>query len=318
MPTTDKVKVLYIGGQGRSGSTLVGRLMGEIPGCVHGGEVERVWQRGFIENRLCECGKPFNECPFWHEVFDLGWGGMDKVDAEGLFQTKRSLERLRQGPQLLSPFKSGAQKAALEGYTKALGTLYRSIRDVSGTRVVVDGSKTPTYGYVLGLVPELDLHLLHLVRDSRAVAYSNQRRKKNPAIHWEESHFEKVSPARVSLVWSYVNLLMQAQSAGSKHFLFMRYEDFARDPQSAVTRLWSLMDEPMPNLDFLKQSPMMLSVQHTVAGNPDRFNPEVRVRPDTEWRKKMEPKQRALVTAMTLPLLLQYGYAPTLSETKTA
>ncbi len=304
---TDRVKVLYIGSQNRSGSTILGRLLGEIPGCVHVGELENIWLRGFQENRLCGCGKPFNECPFWQEVFDLGWGGMDKVDFKRILALKSGLERLRLAPRLYAPVKSAADKAALDEYTPILATLYRAIRDVSGARVVVDGSKHPTYSYVLGQTAGVDLRLLHLVRDSRAVAHSYQRKKKNPAVHWKEAHFQTVSPWRAAVQWNVVNSLLRVHHAGTR-YLFMRYEDVARDPQSAIARLWSLLDEPAPNLDFLAQSPMHLGVNHTVAGNPDRFNPEVRVRPDTEWREKMNPKQRAIVTALTFPMLLQYGY----------
>ena len=40
---TDKIKVLYIAGNGRSGSTLLGVLLGQIPGFFNVGEVRRVW-----------------------------------------------------------------------------------------------------------------------------------------------------------------------------------------------------------------------------------------------------------------------------------
>ncbi len=160
---------------------------------------------------------------------------------------------------------------------------------------------------MLGRVPGLDLRLLHLVRDSRAVAYSHQKKKPNPAVQTEANYLETVSPARVSATWSGTNYALQMRHP-SKHYLFMRYEDLTRDPEGAVTRLWSLMDEPAPDLSFLRQSPMYLRQSHTVAGNPDRFNPEVKVRVDTRWRKEMDAKQRKLVTALTLPLLAQYGY----------
>jgi hypothetical protein len=50
-------------------------------------------------------------------------------------------------------------------------------------------------------------------------------------------------------------------------------------------------------------------VSHTVSGNPNRFETgAVELRPDREWISKMSPRNKALVTALTLPLLKHYGY----------
>ena len=78
-PTT--ARVLYIGGWGRSGSTLAERLLGEMPEIVGAGEVTHLWQRGLIDNELCACGTPFRDCPFWTAVGDRAFGGWDTVDA---------------------------------------------------------------------------------------------------------------------------------------------------------------------------------------------------------------------------------------------
>ena len=42
-------------------------LLGEVEGATALGEVSYLWERGFLENRLCGCGKPFNECSFWRK-----------------------------------------------------------------------------------------------------------------------------------------------------------------------------------------------------------------------------------------------------------
>lgn len=88
----------------------------------------------------------------------------------------------------------------------------------------------------------------------------------------------------------------------------MRYEDAVADPEAALRRLWALVDEPAPALDFLGAGAMRLRTNHTVAGNPDWFRAEVRIRPDDGWRRRMPPRDRRLVTALNFPLLLRYGY----------
>src|SRR5438105_15565281 len=65
-PTT----VLFIGGEGRSGSTLLDRMLGQLPGFFSTGELREVWNRGLIENLDCGCGLSFRSCSFWTAVGD--------------------------------------------------------------------------------------------------------------------------------------------------------------------------------------------------------------------------------------------------------
>lgn len=305
----DLVKVLYIGGQGRSGSTLLGRLLGEVPGFVNVGELRMIWL-AMSENRLCGCGTPIQECEFWTRVAQHGFGGWSGINALTVLQTKRAMERLRSAPRLLSPLKSRAQSAMLTKYGCILETLYAAIRTVSGSHVIVDGSKTPMYAYTLQGVDTLDLRLVHLVRDSRAVAYSWQRKKLNPGIHWKESYFQPVAPARVAMEWAAKNLLTDILTPRRVPSMFLRYEEAVLDPPATIERLAQFMGEAIgPGaLDFLLESPISLGAHHTVTGNPDRFKSTLTIRPDAEWRDRMNRGQLALVTLLTYPLLARYGY----------
>ena len=306
---TDEIKVLYLAGAGRSGSTLLGRLFGEPAQAVHVGELVYLWRRGLLENHLCGCGVPFLECPFWSEVFARGFGGFGGVDPQDILETKRQLERTRNLPRQFFPWKMPVQRRRLEEYRQVLTTLYRAIAETSGARVIVDGSKSEAYGYLLETVPGLDLRALHLVRDSRAVAYSLQRRKPDPARPGHSGTLPTTTPARAALLWNASNLLLTLKTPGRRH-AFLRYEDFVADPPAAVTRLWALMEEPLPALDFLGKRTLRLRTNHTVAGNPDRFRADVTIWPDIEWREKLPARDKLLVTALTLPLLRRYGYLP--------
>ena len=72
------VPVLFIAGFGRSGSTLLDRLLGSTPGVHSGGELAAIWTHGLVDDRLCSCGAPFSGCPFWRAVgrfLRLPWWG---------------------------------------------------------------------------------------------------------------------------------------------------------------------------------------------------------------------------------------------------
>ena len=68
-------------------------------------------------------------------------------------------------------------ESRLGDFPEQLARLYGAIRSTTGSRVVVNSSKSPMYGYMLGRVPEVELYTVHLVRDPRSVQYSLLKRK---------------------------------------------------------------------------------------------------------------------------------------------
>ena len=300
---TEKIQVIYIAGMMRSGSTILGRLLGELPGAVHVGELGLFTTPAFPAVSTCECRQPMGGCEFWQAVFGHieGFGAWD---IEALEKTRRE-HRLRLLPRRLLP-KTADQKRRLGAYLAALGALYGAVRDVSGARVIIDGSKDPLYGFLLSQVPNLDVHLVHLVRDSRAVAFSHQRVKKYLPHSADPGNLPRAAPWQTALAWNATTLLLGLVRRPRP--LLLRYEDFVADPAASIRRVWEPTGEPEPPLEFL-QSPMLhLHPGHTVAGNPDRFQSEVKLKPDLEWQTTMPPAAQRLVTALTAPLLLRLGY----------
>ena len=55
--------VVYIVGWGRSGSTLLTAVLGELDGAFAAGELRMLWGRGVIGRRLCGCGRAHPRVP---------------------------------------------------------------------------------------------------------------------------------------------------------------------------------------------------------------------------------------------------------------
>ncbi|MCZ7671658.1 MAG: sulfotransferase [Chloroflexi bacterium] len=64
----EKIPVLFIAGAGRSGSTLLERMLGQTADLSPIGELRHLGRQDF-ELDLCGCGQRFQECPFWAAVF---------------------------------------------------------------------------------------------------------------------------------------------------------------------------------------------------------------------------------------------------------
>src|SRR3712207_8630396 len=65
-------------------------------------------------------------------------------------------------------------------------TLFRSA--VSGKPVIVDSSKSPARALALGMVPGIDLYVVHLVRDGRGVATSLRKTLDRKSTRLNSSH----------------------------------------------------------------------------------------------------------------------------------
>jgi hypothetical protein len=88
--------------------------------------------------------------------------------------------------------------------------------------------------------------------------------------------------------------------------MFLRYEDFATKPREAVARVLAFLGEDGV-LPFVEEDTVVLGVNHTVAGNPNRFRVgTVRISLDRDWSLRMPRHRQLLVLALTWPLLVRY------------
>jgi len=62
------MKIIYIGGYGRSGSTLLDIILGQSKYIESGGEIVHA-QRDIKENKKCTCNKFLEECTVWSKVY---------------------------------------------------------------------------------------------------------------------------------------------------------------------------------------------------------------------------------------------------------
>jgi hypothetical protein len=304
-------KVLYIGGFGRSGSTLVERILGQLPGFCSAGEIVFLWQRGLIDGQLCGCGVPVPECDFWTRVGKTAFGGWDQIDAHEMLGLQKRVDRNRYIPSMVAPRLRPAAQADLDRYTDVLSRLYRGIGEVAGARVVIDASKHASTAFLLRRVPGIDLRVVHLVRDSRGVAYSWTKEVRKPEVTGDDAFMPVYSPSSSGRQWVAYNLLFDALGVIDKTMI-LRYEALMAQPREGLERILAAASEPATeeSFAFLGDGWVDLGVDHTVAGNPMRFHQgRLDLRLDQAWTTKLPERDRKVVTAITWPLQLRYGYS---------
>lgn len=303
------MKILYIAGSGRTGSTLLGQLLGQIDGFFSVGEARNLWQRGLIERRKCGCGRSVPDCPSWSAIIGRAFGSVDAVAASRLAALAGRRDRTRSIPPLLMRRRT-ASPPAVDEYASALTSLYGAIESETACRVIVDSSKSPVYAEQLDLIAGSRVCVVHLIRDPRATAYSWLRKKTLPDFD-DERMMARQSPLTSARRWFKAQVLTELLwRRRAARYLLVRYEDFVQRPAETLMRICALIGEDPRQLPLTGRTIARLEKTHSVSGNPDRFlSGTVELRLDDEWVTSMHAQDRRIVSAVTWPLLPRYGYS---------
>lgn len=304
-PSSDPVRVLYIAGEMRSGTTILGEVLGAMRGWYHIGEGRQLWRYGLIQDRLCGCGQSISTCSFWSEVLEAALGEVPSNQfARTMAQTGAvASDALR----LLLPGGSRRLHRAKADHLDILARLYRALADKTGATVLVDSSFHPAYGRYLALAG-LDVHVIHIVRDPRGFASSLKKHKVHPGI---DQPMRRMPPHLAALHWDAMNtmttLLWPRQSP---RVLRLNYHDFCRNPRAVVGQASELLGTGNDESDdvFVDDRTFVMKKSHMALANPIRFQEgEVRIHYDRTWVERLDAKDRLIVTALTWPLMMWYG-----------
>ena len=307
LPMT-KPRIIFISGVGRSGSTLLDRVLGQTPGVVSVGEVYRFWSHRYLRRSWCSCGALVAECPFWDAV-EGELGATDAAEAETQEARQWRVVSQRNLPLLpMRPLRTKGFAEDLAGFLAVRERLYRAILKAGDGTVVVDSTKIPRFALALARSDRFDLRIVHLVRDSRASAYSWVRPKSAPTPDDPDARMQARRAAQVSAWWMVSNPLTELLRLQGKPYLRVRYEDYVRDLEP-----WTAKVLDFAGIDArpvgLSGSEVTFTGDHLIAGNPIRKRMgTTQIRPDDEWKTKMGRRDRLVATAMTWPLLLRYRY----------
>lgn len=303
------IDVVYIAGSGRSGSTLLESILGQTASFVAIGELRHLWRANY-ETDLCGCGRLFRDCPFWQPLLSEIFTDSASVEFTSMLSLRNRVDRIRYLPYMLLPYKPAVYRRRQEYYTNVIQKIYHQIQTRHEHKFIIDSSKDISTLYLLATTPSIRLHVIHLVRDSRAVAYSWQRKRVNPQATNRTRYMPTYSPVYAAFDWVYRNNFVEWGRPLYDSYDFVRYEDLVREPLAVLNRLSSSLDITNVDWSFIRQGEVDLSqTTHTVSGNPMRFQRGVLpLQEDGKWRQNMDVGSKQLVTRLTWLWLRRYRY----------
>ena len=285
-----KIKVLYIAGTIRSGTTLLAQLFGELPGFVNIAEGSYFLYRDRKAPTLpCSCGKLSADCHVWRDI-------VTQIPPEACFLGSH-LIRTRYFPRLWWQLRIRNRLASLRPLTSEITRTFATLLSRAGGSILVDCSKNVSTGYLLCQIPELEVHVVHLVRHSHGIVDSWCR---------PDRYYHPRSFVSGLAFWSVDNTLCQLLRSRASSYSLLLYEDFVQSPRECLERIASAVTGRPIAADFFSVPSARVGLQHWLAGNPRaQLNTDLLVQePETHipW------PARVAASLITFPLLWKFGY----------
>jgi hypothetical protein len=243
----------------------------------------------------------------WEDVLKEAYGGRDEAFIAHMLEFRNVEACGRACLRVATSRQARALKRRLAKPLAELERVYWAIQKVFNCEIIVDSSKHSMYAYILQLADGIDPYILHLTRDPRASAYSFLRKRVlDGRLLWIRDR----NPLDASLRWNFQNAVIEVLSKRFRHRpLHVRYEDFVANPRVSLQRVLTFVGETRSSFPLHDEHIVNLEAQHTVSGNPSRFvTGDIELRENHDWKNEMKRRDRMLVTALTWPLLIKYGY----------
>ena len=257
--------IIYISGSGRSGSTLLERILHSSPSVTALGELHCLWRMPTHEI-TCSCGSPFHDDMLWQEILEHA-----RFNTSTIAELRRLESRVcRSGFVARHRFslESLGADPEVQAFLDLQSSLFDSIKIVSGTSVLVDSSKAGPRAWILASDPRVAL--VHLHRDPAEVMASWRSTKFDPGMG---RAMKRMPIHSAALDWWKVEQLI---SRLGRVYPVARidYQALCSAPHAIVTAMLAelgLSEELTPNWISSNQIEPR-SEYHSLNGNPDRFS----------------------------------------------
>ncbi|WP_170366471.1 sulfotransferase [Ruegeria arenilitoris] len=293
-------RIIYIAGYGRSGSTMLDMMLGMHPEIFGSGEISAMCRHVWHENEFCACGSRLKDCDVWAPVMARWTEACDPND-------HLSLQRVFE--PLYAPARTiGGRR--LNAFLAQSRALFSAIRAETGRPVVLDSSKAPGRALALSRDPDVDLRVIHLVRDARAVAHAMGRAIPLDVAKGVQKKIVPRSALRTALRWRMYNSVAEKLRTRlpAEHSVRVRYEDLMRDPLTEMMRIATAIGVDLSAIAEPIAEGAKVVPAHQMAGSRLRMKGPVALRYDDAWEVEMSNAARKQAEMAAGALLRRYRY----------
>lgn len=322
--------LVYILGASHSGSTLLAMLLATHRHVCTMGEMKAT-HLGDVFSYRCSCGEVITQCSFWRKV------QATMADRGISFEITQARTAFRNSGDkyidtLLKPLHRGQILEAVRDAALFVSPVWRHrmpvvqwrnamlaevLCDLTGTRIIVDSSKTGLRLKYLLRTPGLNVKVIHLVRDGRAVALTYTRPDwfadaTDPAVRAGGAGGDRADE-RQSIVAAARQWRRSTEEAecvlapmDPARWMQVRYEQLCADPPATLGEVFGFLDlDPAEaeRVDRFRQT-----VGHVI-GNGMRLDRDPTIAADHRWRNELTGDDLVAFDAIAGRLNNRYGYS---------
>jgi len=300
--TKKKVDVIYISGVGRSGSTILDLIFGSDEKTFSAGELKYLPDFLRCENSKDRCVKDFVDDSGEKLEASLFWGSISREIIKKKIALHERSEFFIKIKTIIRVLFNTTKKGVVAEEEEVFQMIKNKAVNLFGDEItyIVDSSKDLIRLINLDSSPNINLKVVHIIRDARGVVYSNIRRKgkvylknKKDGRNWILALCE----------WIVINILTQRYIKNNfqkKDFITIRYESFAENPQlyfDEINKKFNLNINVEKSIKKINNSK-----SYRFAGNQLRNEKISGIKASYEWKKEMHPLLKLIVGLVSRPI----------------
>ena len=286
------MKLLYLLGAGRSGTTALSLLLGSS-NCMRAvGELHHISQYA-IPGARCSCGQLISECAHWRNVTSADW--WEKFSHRKYKIESASLELHR---SIWRYFGYHNWRTDYKYYYNLNTRLFCVFKDFD---FVIDSAKYICRALALKNVENLSVYYIHMVRDPRGVVHSFSKDVQSPRSFLSACFYYVLINATAILVKT---TLLRGR------VLTIRYEDLFLEPNLTLERIGIFLKKDLEEIKPIILGQVPIKNSHTISGNRLVKSKNIFLEYDSEWKDRFSRTSQIIIWILTFPICLICRYKP--------
>ncbi|MDC8004594.1 hypothetical protein POV27_11085 [Aureisphaera galaxeae] len=255
------MKIIYIAGDGRSGSTLLENVLANADGTIGIGECYRFWRRYYEGDSLCGCGDIIVSCPLWSHVHNTLTSEIEDYDPSDFWNKIQYLLKYKNAGKA----KEILAQPDWSSFVKGVKLFYQCIADKTGKKILIDSSKSIGWLNILITLNFCEVTILHLERSLPEVANSWKKKVRLPEYTDKTVYMPIKSDWVIAKNWLKIKYFMR-RFKSLPGYTFVSYHSFVSDPNAWLAKMeeWTGATLKLNSLD--------VHFNHAIGGNPMRSN----------------------------------------------
>ena len=250
-----KFKLLYIAGNGHSGSTIIDIILGSTKDYFSAGELTYI-TRDELKNEYCSCNELISDCEVWNKIFAL-WISNMNISYTKYNELRNRYEGNKYFFKVLFYYFFPSKN--FNFYVSNTKFLFEAIHLVTNASVIIDSSKISSRALILKKIAPVSI--IFLLRNFKGVLNSEKKNIKKDILNGIEMNSKPKKTVSVFRNWFITNFTCNILTLfiKSQKLFFL---DFIKNPRILIN-INHYLTENMLSKKY--------KADHMIAGNSIRL-----------------------------------------------